>query len=175
MENFKLFQAKKYIDDRGYFLESFSRGMNQEISEIFYQDNLSYSKKGVIRGLHFQWERPMGKLVQAVTGKIIDYIVDIRIGSRTLGKYWSFELSEENKNILWVPPGFAHGFEALEDSHVLYKCSAYYNKDGESGIDLWDETLNIPYLTNKKDAIISEKDLAAQSYSEYLKEPKFFY
>ena len=167
-----------YMDMRdilSYFLESFSRGMNQEISEIFYQDNLSYSKKGVIRGLHFQWERPMGKLVQAVTGKIIDYIVDIRIGSRTLGKYWSFELSEKNKNTLWVPPGFAHGFEALEDSHVLYKCSAYYNKDGEAGIDLWDKTLNIPYLTSKKDAIISEKDLTAQSYSDYLKEPKFFY
>ena len=174
MKNHKLFTGKKYADHRGYFTECFSRELNQELAEIFYQDNLSFSKKGVIRGLHFQWDKPMGKLVQAVTGKIIDYVVDIRMGSPTLGKWWSYELSEENKNILWVPPGYAHGFEAIEDSHVMYKCSSYYNREGESGINIWDSTFKIPYITDKKDAIISDKDAAAQSYSEYLREPKFF-
>jgi dTDP-4-dehydrorhamnose 3,5-epimerase len=169
----KLFVQKTYYDDRGYFFESFSKNINHSLEEIFYQDNMSFSKKGTIRGLHYQWNKPMGKLVQAVTGKIIDHIVDIRLGSPTLGKHWSFELSEENKNVLWVPPGYAHGFEALEDSHVMYKCSSYYNPEGESAINIFDEELNIPLSLDKKDVIMSEKDKSAQSYAKYVSKPRF--
>jgi len=174
-KNHKLFNNKSYFDHRGYFFESFSRAINEEVGEVFCQDNISYSFKGVVRGLHYQWDNPMGKLVQTITGKIIDYIVDIRQGSPDYGKYWKFELSEENKNVLWVPPGYAHGFEALEDSHVMYKCSSYYNKDGESAISIKDPDLGIELRTDAKSVILSEKDLGAQSLKEYSSDPKFFY
>ena len=117
----------------------------------------------------------MGKLVQAISGKIIDYIIDIRYNSPSYGECWSFELSEENKNVLWVPPGYAHGFEALEDSHVMYKCSSYYSKDGESAINIKDPDLKIKLKTEERSAILSEKDLGAQSFREYSNDPKFFY
>jgi len=84
-------------------------------------------------------------------------------------------LSEENRNILWVPPGYAHGFEALEDSYVMYKCSAYYNKEGESGIDFLDPDIGISLKTNKKNVMLSYKDEKAQAFFQYAGDPKFFY
>ena len=173
--NFKdlfLIKNKSFKDNRGYFKELIRENV---INKKFPFLVMSFSKKNVIRGLHVQTINSQGKFISVLKGKIFDVAIDLRKNSKTFGRVYKCILSEKNNTSIYVPPGFAHGFEALEDSHVLYKCSAYYNKDGESGIDLWDETLNIPYLTNKKDAIISEKDLAAQSYSEYLKEPKFFY
>jgi len=175
MKHHKLFTNKSYPDQRGYFFESFSRAINEKVGEVFCQDNISYSLKGVVRGLHYQWDDPMGKLVQTISGKIIDYIVDIRSGSPDFGKYWKFELSEENRNILWVPPGYAHGFEALEDSYVMYKCSAYYNKEGESGIDFLDPDIGISLKTNKKNVMLSYKDEKAQAFFQYAGDPKFFY
>jgi len=175
MSHYKLFNSKSYADQRGYFFESFPRTMSEELGEIFYQDNISFSHTGVARGLHYQWENPMGKLVRAITGKIMDYIVDIRHGSPDYGKYWKFELSEENGNVLWVPPGYAHGFEALEDSHVMYKCSSYYSKDGESAISIKDPYLKIKLKTDERSIILSDKDLGAQSFKEYSSDPKFFY
>jgi len=175
MINYKLFTGKIYNDERGYFYESFSRHLDEEIREVFFQDNISFSHAGVARGLHYQWKNPMGKLVRAVNGKIIDYIVDIRYGSPDYGKYWKFELSEENGNVLWVPPGYAHGFHAIEDSHVLYKCTAYYNKEYESGIQFLDPDISICSSIGTNYIMMNEKDRLAQTLKEYSTDPKFFY
>jgi len=175
MKNYKLFNNKFYFDDRGYFFESFPRAINEELEEAFCQDNISFSRQGVARGLHYQWDEPMGKLIQTISGKIIDYIVDIREASPDFGKFWQFELSEENRNVLWVPPGYAHGFEALEDSYVMYKCTSYYNKEGESGIKFLDHNIGIVPFTDDKHIIMSKKDWQAKTLEEYSQNPKFFY
>ena len=116
----------------------------------------------------------MGKLVHVLKGSIIDYIVDVRHGSATYGCYEEFEISDENNKILWVPPGYAHGFEAIEDSLVMYKCTAFYNPMGESGINLYDADVAIKYRTLSSDAIISDKDMKAKSFREYNQNPIFF-
>lgn len=175
MQNYQIFNNPVYMDERGYFYESYSHNISDKLGILFCQDNISYSHKGVIRGLHYQWDAPMGKLIRVVSGKIIDYIVDIRYGSPDYGKYWQFELSEKNSDILWVPPGYAHGFEALEDSYVMYKCSSYYNKEGESVINLHDEDIGITFTTTEENRILSKKDLMGQSFNQYSEKPKFFY
>lgn len=173
MEQYKIFKLKEYHDNRGSFFESFSKNISNDLNKNFYQDNISVSKKGVVRGLHYQWYHPMGKLVQAVKGSIIDHIVDIRFGSINFGKCYSFELSEKNRNVLWVPPGFAHGFECLEDSVVLYKCTSYYNKENEASINFFDKQLKINLTISKKEVIISERDKNAISFEQYCRNPKF--
>ena len=173
MQNFLLLKNRKFKDERGYFYESFSKSMQQELNTDFIQDNISFSKKGVIRGLHYQWQNPMGKLVHVVSGEIIDYIVDIRKDSENLGKHYCFNLSSENGNVLWVPPGFAQGFEALADSHVMYKCDAYYNKDFEGGINILDKFLNIKFTNHNNEVILSERDKSLQSFEEYCTQFRF--
>ena len=126
------------------------------------QDNESKSKKNVIRGLHYQWLSPMGKLVRVVSGAIIDVVVDIRKDSLTYGDHVKFKISAKNKKQLWVPSGFAHGMLSLEeDTLVSYKCSAFYNPEGESAISPFDKDLNIDWETNLKNINISDKDLVA--------------
>ena len=116
----------------------------------------------------------MGKLVRVVRGSAIDYFVDIRKDSPTYGQYDNVKLSAENNTIIWIPPGFAHGFLSLEDhTTVLYKCTAYYNKYGEGGINPFDSEINIDWPIGRKDTILSEKDLKSQSLSEYSKDTKF--
>jgi len=135
----------------------------------FVQDNQSLSSKNVIRGLHFQ-KAPFeqGKLVRVVKGSVVDVAVDIRPGSRTFMQHFKAELSENNFRMMWIPPGFAHGFVALENNTVfLYKCTGYYNKNAESGIIYNDPDLNIDW--GKEDAIVSEKDLSLP----FLKEINF--
>ncbi len=137
-----LITSKAFSDERGFFMESYkesefkANGINFE----FKQDNHSKSSKKVLRGLHYQLEPyAQGKLVRVITGKIFDVAVDIRRGSPTFGKWVSAELSEDNKKMLWIPPGFAHGFLALEDNtNVLYKSTNEYNKESERGI-LWND------------------------------------
>ena len=128
------------------------------IGYSFVQDNESFSQKNTIRGLHFQCgNHAQGKLVRVITGKIIDYAVDIRHGSPTFGKYVSAELSGDNHNQLWIPPGFAHGFEVLEDNTIVqYKCTKRYSKKHDRGIIYNDPDINICWET--KDPILSEKD-----------------
>jgi dTDP-4-dehydrorhamnose 3,5-epimerase len=130
--------------------------------------------------MHYQWSDPMGKLVFCPYGSIMDVIVDIREGSYDLGKVYYYNLSAEAGNSLWVPPGFAHGFQVLSDEAVVtYKCSAYYNKDGESGINPFDDSLNIAWNVKEcpvkgiAKSIVSEKDIAAKSFNEYCKDFKF--
>jgi dTDP-4-dehydrorhamnose 3,5-epimerase len=153
-------QPKIFEDERGYFLETFSSLKYKPfINEFtFVQDNLSLSSKGVLRGLHFQ-NPPFdqGKLVSVIKGSVIDIALDIRKESFTYGQYVSTILTEKEKNQFWIPPGFAHGFCALEDNTIFsYKCTNYYSPENESCI-LWnDKTLNIDWTI--ENPIISEKD-----------------
>lgn len=159
-----------FEDARGYFLEAYNKNKFTElgINAIFVQDNLSKSEKNVLRGLHFQnppFEQ--GKLVSVICGSVLDVAVDIRKGSSTYGKYYAAELSEKNKHILWIPPGFAHGFLTLEDNTVFsYKCSGFYNKPAEGAI-LWnDSDLNIRWGVS--DPTLSEKDQKAENFATFL-------
>jgi dTDP-4-dehydrorhamnose 3,5-epimerase len=161
-----------FKDERGYFYESFNKNRFQEfgLKLNFVQDNISKSVKGTIRGLHYQvGDYAQGKLCSVIFGKVLDVAVDIRVGSPTYGKYFSCELSEENKLQLWVPIGFAHGFSVLSDEAVFsYKCTKNYNKDFERAIIFNDENLNIDWKI--KSAIISKKDLEAKKFSEIEKD-----
>ena len=149
-----------FEDDRGYFFESFNKHKYAEIGIIdnFVQDNQSCSQKGTIRGLHYQIGKfAQGKLVRVVSGRVIDYAVDIRFGSPTFGKYVAVELSAENQKQFWIPAGFAHGFEALEDNTVLqYKCTNFYSKQHERGIIYNDPEIEIKWQSRL--CHLSQKD-----------------
>lgn len=164
-----------YPDDRGYFFESFNKKKfcDGGINETFVQDNISKSVKGTVRGLHYQvGEFAQGKLCSVVMGKVLDVAVDIRFGSPTFGKYFAAELSEENKNQLWIPPGFAHGFSVLSDFAIFsYKCTALYNKESERAILYNDSDLKINWKIDEP--IVSAKDLKAKRFKEIEKDFKF--
>jgi|2_EtaG_2_1085320.scaffolds.fasta_scaffold08814_3 dTDP-4-dehydrorhamnose 3,5-epimerase len=169
-----VFTPEVFEDHRGFFFQSYDEKIAAHIEEEFVQDNHSYSNKNVIRGLHYQWDQPMGKLVRVVRGSAIDYFVDIRAESPTFGQYDSVVLSTKTHKMIWIPPGFAHGFLSLEDhTTVLYKCTSYYNKFGEAGINPFDLEINIDWAIDKEDAVISEKDTDSQSFLEYSKDIKF--
>jgi dTDP-4-dehydrorhamnose 3,5-epimerase len=152
-----------FHDERGYFFEAYSKSKFSDlgITIDFVQDNQSFSKKGTLRGLHYQ-NAPFAqtKLVRVLQGEIIDVAVDLRKDSPTFGKHFSILLSAENKKQLLVPQGFAHGFSVIsETAVVLYKCDQYYNKQSEGGIRFDDAQLNIDWGMDLKDAIVSDKDL----------------
>ena len=159
-----------FYDDRGYFFESYNKKVFDDlgIHDNFVQDNQSYSKKGVIRGLHFQ--KPpfaQAKLVRVLKGSVLDVAVDIRSGSSTYGQYFSVELSAENQKQFYIPEGFAHGFVALEDDSVFaYKCSQFYNKASEFSILYNDGQLNIDW-GNFSSPIMTEKDLLGIPFSQF--------
>ena len=159
LEGLLIIEPDVFGDTRGYFLETYHQRRYQSagLDATFIQDNLSFSKKGTLRGLHFQITQPQAKLVQAITGKIFDVAVDIRPESPTYGKWSSAMLSEDNKRQLFIPGGFAHGFCVLSESaHVSYKCSDYYSPADEGGI-LWsDPALGIDWPV--KDPMLSDKD-----------------
>lgn len=149
-------------DERGYFFESYSKTKfeNLDIHINFVQDNQSFSKRGTLRGLHYQ-NPPFAqtKLVRVLEGEIIDVAVDLRKDSATYGKVFSVLLSSENKKQLLVPQGFAHGFSVIsETASVMYKCDQFYNKASEGGIRFDDSSLNIDWGMDLKDVIVSEKD-----------------
>lgn len=165
-----------FADERGYFFESYSTrtlealGIKDEPTQM----NQSFSKAGVLRGLHFQAPPfAQSKLVRCISGKLFDVAVDIRTGSPTLGKWYGLELSAENKKILYIPQGFAHGFLALTDCEMLYTCgNAHYEKSAEGGLRYNDLEINIawPITTTP---IVHERDLDFPSLSE-LKSPFTF-
>jgi dTDP-4-dehydrorhamnose 3,5-epimerase len=170
----KVFVPNVYRDSRGYFLESFNRVIDNTINVKFVQDNHSSSKKYVLRGLHYQWDEPMGKLVRVIKGRGIDVMVDIRKDSNTYGQYDTVELSDSNFNIVWVPPGFAHGFLSLEDdTQLVYKTTAYYNPEADGSINPLCNNLDINWGIPHDEIILSEKDKLAQTFSEYKLSPKF--
>ena len=164
-----IFQPKIFEDDRGYFFESYNKKIFSKngIDIEFVQDNQSLSQKGVLRGLHFQ-NPPFaqGKLVTVLKGAVLDVAVDIRKASLAYGQYYSIELNEKNKTMLWIPPGFAHGFLTLEDNTVFsYKCTNFYSKTDEDCI-LWnDKTINIDWKINTPQ--LSEKDKHGKSFKEF--------
>ena len=173
-EDAKLFYPKVYADDRGFFTESYNQIIQDELGETFIQDNHSKSKAGVIRGLHYQWDRPMGKLLRVVKGSGFDTIVDIRKDSPTYGVHSTFMLSEENFAMLWVPPGFAQAFLALEDdTHLCYKTTALHNGDAEGAIHPTNSGLDIDWQVPNDYILLSEKDTTAQTFAEYAENPRF--
>ena len=151
-----------FEDSRGYFFEGYNKNVLKEygINYDFVQDNQSKSSYGVIRGLHYQ-EEPYAqtKLIRVISGKILDVVVDIRKNSPTFKKTFSIELSEQNKNQLLIPKGFAHGFSVLSKTAIVfYKCDQFYNKQSERGILFNDPQLNIDWKIKPEDQIISDKD-----------------
>jgi dTDP-4-dehydrorhamnose 3,5-epimerase len=159
-----IIQPKVFGDERGFFLETFQAERYSSRAGItlpFVQDNHSRSSKGVLRGLHFQVNKPQGKLVRVVKGEVYDVAVDMRDGSVTFGQWESVILSEENKFQFWVPPGFAHGFVVLsETADFEYKCTDFYDPSDEGSI-LWnDADLNIPWPID--DPQLSDKDANAE-------------
>ena len=160
-------KPKAFGDGRGYFVETYkssdfqSAGINVDLK----QDNQSFSVRGTLRGLHFQ-KSPyaQGKLVRVVKGRIFDVGVDLRQNSKTYGQYVSAILSGENMEMLWIPEGFAHGFQALEDSIVLYKTTSEYHKESESGV-IWNDP-DIKVQWPEKPTELSEKDKSWPRLSE---------
>ena len=169
LEGIIIFETEVFRDDRGYFMEFYNeKRFNHNVLEnfSFKQDNISCSKKNVLRGLHFQappYEQ--GKLIQVLNGRVIDVVVDLRKGSKTYGNHMKIELSSDNFKQLWIPPGFAHGFLTLEDETLFsYKCTNYYSKNHEMSL-LWnDENLNIDW--NIENPIISDKDKRATRFQD---------
>lgn len=158
-----------FQDERGYFFESWNqKKFNESVTQVnFVQDNQSCSLKGALRGLHFQNPpHDQGKLVRVISGSILDVAVDIRKKSSTYGQYVSVELTAENKNMFYIPAGFAHGFLALEDNTIMsYKCTNDYNKESEGSL-LWnDKNININW--GIENPIISKKDLNADSFTTF--------
>lgn len=163
-----LIKPKVFEDDRGFFLETYKKDefIKNGIKFDFIQENHSKSKKGVIRGLHFQKEPYVqAKLVRCIKGEIFDVAVDIRKGSTTYGKYVSALLSEDNKQMLFIPRGFAHGFQALSDeAEIIYKIDNIYAPDSESGIIYNDKSIEIRWPL--KNPILSNKDMQLGSLNK---------
>ena len=161
-----------FEDSRGYFFETFSKYKYKKtgIDADFVQDNVSKSIRGTIRGLHYQvGEFAQAKICSVFKGSVIDIAVDIRFGSPTFGKYFSIELSDENKNQLWIPAGFAHGFIVKTDDTIFtYKCTAPYHKESERTIIYNDNDLNINWQVD--DPIVSDKDLEGISFKNIRKD-----
>lgn len=157
-----ILEPRIFADDRGYFFESFSQKVFDELVRPirFVQDNESKSKYGVLRGLHFQkGEHAQSKLVRVVKGKVWDVAVDVRRGSPTFGKYVSVELSEENKRQFFIPRGFAHGFAVLSQEAIFqYKCDHYYAPESEGAIAWNDPDIGIDWPVAASDILLSEKD-----------------
>ena len=147
-------------DHRGFFLETWREDVYARIlgSDLgFVQDNHSHSERGVLRGLHFQTRRPQGKLLRVVRGEVFDVAVDIDPDSRTFGEWVGVHLSADNKQQFYIPPGYAHGFQVVSDvADVLYKCTDYYDPEGESGLIWNDPEVGIEWPL--EDARLSEKD-----------------
>ena len=173
IEGLYILEPKVFYDDRGYFMETYNQndfdklGLNMK----FVQDNESKSKRGVLRGLHFQKKHPQGKLVRVIKGSVYDVAVDIRKNSKTFGKWVGLELSEENKKQFYIPQGFAHGFLVLsEEAQFVYKCSDFYYPEDEGGIIYNDSTINISWpILEDMEVVISEKDKKWGGLKEYVK------
>jgi len=165
-----------FSDQRGYFLETWNskRYENAGITGPFVQDNISFSTKGVLRGLHYQYPQSQGKLVQVLSGQVVDIAVDIRAGSPTYGQWFSQVLSDTNHKQLYIPPGFAHGYCVTSETAVFsYKCTDFYNPATENGIIWNDPDLNIewpiakPVLSDKDSNYARLKDLAPEKIPHF--------
>lgn len=160
----KLLTPRVFGDDRGFFLESWNAKVFAEagLDVPFVQDNHSRSAKGVLRGLHYQLNNPQGKLVRVTSGAVFDVAVDIRRSSPHFGRWTGHVLSADNKQMLWIPPGFAHGFLVLSDSaDFLYKCTTLYDPPSDRGIAWDDPDIGIAWPLEGVTPLLSAKDAAA--------------
>lgn len=168
-EGLYIIQPSVFEDKRGYFFESWNKEKfrKQGLDFEFVQDNQSMSAANVLRGMHFQvppWEQ--GKLAQVISGSVLDVVVDLRKDQPTFGQNYKLVLSSREKNMLWIPPGFAHGFLTLEDNTLFfYKCTQLYNKESDRAIAWNDPHLNIDWGT--ENPIVSEKDKAAMNFRDF--------
>lgn len=173
IEGLKVIEPKVFGDSRGYFFESYNyndyaaAGITQE----FVQDNQSASKKGVLRGLHFQKNFPQDKLVRVINGEVFDVAVDLREGSKTYGKWFGVVLSAENKKQFFIPKNFAHGFVVLSDyAEFAYKCTDFYHPDDEGGIIWNDPDIGIDWpVEDESELIFSDKDQKWPRFKDYKK------
>ena len=168
IEGILLVKPDVFADDRGYFFESFNnkKFLENNLEVRFLQDNVSKSRKGTVRGLHYQiGNQAQGKLCHVLYGRVLDVALDLRVDSPTFGKHFSIELSEENHLQLWIPVGLAHGFSVLSDEAIFkYKCTNYYCKENERTILFNDPQLNIDWKVDNP--IFSQKDLNGKSFEE---------
>ena len=171
LEGLFIFEPTIFDDSRGYFYESYNK---KKLSELkvnvdFIQDNQSQSKKGTIRGIHFQTGIfAQSKLVRATQGEILDVAVDLRPDSETFCEYFSVILTAENHRQLFIPKGFGHGFSVLSDTAVLnYKCDNFYDRESEDGIHPFDSSLKIDWKVEQDKAIFSEKDASLGTFNEF--------
>lgn len=160
-------------DNRGYFMETYNQKefVENGLDMVFVQDNESRSKKGVLRGLHFQKTNPQGKLVRCLEGEVFDVAVDLRKDSETFGKWYGVTLSAENKKQFYIPEGFAHGFVVLSDTATFcYKCTRLYDPSDEGGLMWNDKTVNIQWpITEDMEILLSEKDKVNPSFEDCFK------
>jgi dTDP-4-dehydrorhamnose 3,5-epimerase len=173
IEGLFIVEPKVFGDERGFFTETYNQIAFSElgINQDFVQDNWSRSRKGVLRGLHFQDPNPQGKLVRCFSGTVYDVAVDLRTHSATFGEHYGVELSSENKLALWIPPGFAHGFLVLSDmADFFYKCTAFYSPHNEHSIHWNDVDLKIKWPMS--DVQVSAKDQKAQTFKEWRENTK---
>jgi dTDP-4-dehydrorhamnose 3,5-epimerase len=172
----KIVQPKVFGDARGFFLETYSAQRYREagIEQSFVQDNISFSSRGILRGLHFQKPGTQGKLVSVLMGEVFDVAVDIRVGSPTFGKWFGLLLNSESKQQLWVPAGFAHGFVVTSETALFsYKCDAYYSPQNEYSL-LWNDP-DIGVSWPVSDPVLSNKDKDARRLRDFPSEslPKY--
>ena len=163
-----LLEPRVFGDDRGFFLESYNLRTfaGAGITDAFVQDNHSYSERNVVRGLHYQIQQPQGKLVRVIQGEILDVALDLRRSSATFGKWEAFKLSGENKLVLWIPKGFAHGFRvASAGAHVTYKTTDFYAPEHERTIAWNDPTLRIDWRLDGG-PIVSQRDQLGMKFEE---------
>ena len=173
-------EPKVYVDKRGFFLETFREDvlLQAGINEHFVQDNHTRSSQGVLRGLHYQITQTQGKLVRVAAGSVFDVVVDVRWSSPTFGQWYGIELNEDNIKMIYVPPGFAHGFVVLsETADFIYKCTDYYHPESEQGIAWDDPDLNIDWsiaeiaekisLSDKDKQNVKLKDQPAEKLPAY--------
>lgn len=174
IEGLKVITPTVHGDARGYFAETYNYNDFKEagIPEVFVQDNQSASKRGVLRGLHFQKEFPQDKLVRVIRGEVYDVAVDLREGSKTFGKWKGVLLSEDNKKQFFVPKGFAHGFLVVSEyAEFCYKCSDFYHPGDEGGLMYNDPDLGVEWpIAEDMEILLSEKDTKQQSFAAYKQE-----
>ena len=163
LKNLFLIKNKNFKDQRGYFKEMIREN---KLKKKFPFLVMSYSKQNVVRGLHIQTKNSQGKFVTVIKGKIFDVAIDLRKNSKTFGKVYSCILSEKNTKSIFIPEGFAHGFQSLEkENYIIYSCTNYREKNNEVTIDIYDKDLNIKWPIKKK--IVSKKDKKGISFQKY--------
>jgi dTDP-4-dehydrorhamnose 3,5-epimerase len=168
LEGAFILEPRVFGDARGFFLESYNEQAMAAagIAHKFVQDNHSYSTRNVVRGLHYQVSHPQGKLIRVVVGEILDVIVDMRRNSPTFGKWEGVALSGENKRMLWIPVGFAHGFRVVSaDAHVLYKATDFYSPEGERTLSWRDPQVNVDWQLDAE-PVVSSKDQQGRAFRD---------